>query len=112
MNRAKPGDAGERRHHQRRDCRADIQWSYFNREQRYQGTMHNYSSSGAYIEATRRLTPGATILLHTGKIIIACEKTDGCLSPNATIFAEIKWQHAAREDHDRRRYGAGIRFHL
>ena len=44
--------------------------------------------------------------------LIACENSDGCLPPNATILAEVKWGRTQDEDDDTRTFGAGIRYHL
>ena len=95
----------------RRDCRAGFEWNFFNRSERYEGTMLNYSESGAYIESYHRLIPRATILLHTDKVMIACERSDGCQSPGATLFAEIKWHRTIDEENEIQRFGAGIRYH-
>lgn len=102
----------ERRHQRRQDCRADIEWSYFNRRERYGGAMLNYSEFGAYIESHRELKPGSTILLHTERVMIACETADNCVPPNATLLAEIKWRRTDAADDGAPRFGAGIRYHL
>jgi hypothetical protein len=112
MNQHKPIVPGDRRFHERRDCRADIEWSFFNRRERFDGLMMNFSEAGAYIESFREMKTGATIFLHTGRVIIACEKTDGCLPPNATLLAEVKWGGSYSGESGMRRYGAGIRYHL
>lgn len=101
-----------RRSHPRRNCRGAVEWTLFNRRDRFKGLILNYSEAGAYIESHGELKTGASILLHTGRVIIACEKSDDCLPPNATILAEIKWRRTLHEEHDTRLYGAGIRYHL
>lgn len=102
----------DRRAHPRRECRGAVEWTLFNRSERFSGVILNYSEAGAYIESLRKMKPGSSILLHTGRVMIACEKSDDCLPPNATLLAEIKWGQSQGEVNDIRRYGAGIRYHF
>ena len=105
-------ETSNRRSIERRECRGAIEWTFFNHRERFSGVIVNYSEDGACIESLREMKPGSNILLHTGQVMIACEKLDGCLPPNATLLAEIKWVNPRGEEKDIRRYSAGIRYHL
>jgi hypothetical protein len=112
METRKDETAKDRRSQRRRCCRAAVEWSYFNRRERFTGAMLNFSRGGAYIESDRELRIGATILLHTGRAVIACEKPEGCEPPAATLLAEIKWRRRPTGEDGPPRYGAGIRLHV
>ena len=111
MNRDKPSQPNDRRSHKRRECRGAIEWSFFNHTDRFSGVILNYSETGAYIESPRKIKTGSNILLHTGAVMIACDKTDDCFPPNATLLAEIKWVKSSAEGKGPRPCGAGIRYH-
>jgi hypothetical protein len=105
-------ETDNRRSIERRGCRGAIQWSFFNHRERFNGVIVNYSEAGAAIESSQKMKPGSNILLHTGRVMIACERMDGCLPPHATLLAEIKWVKSHDEGKDTRRFSAGIRYHL
>ena len=105
-------ETSNRRSIERRGCRGAIEWSFFNHSERFSGVLVNYSEAGAAIESLQEMKPGSNILLHTGRIMIACERMDGCLPPHATLLAEIKWVKPHDEGKDTRLYSAGIRYHL
>jgi hypothetical protein len=111
MNRDKPSQPSDRRSHKRRECRGAIEWTFFNHTDRFSGVILNYSEAGAYIVSRRKMKPGSTILLHTGPVMIACDRIDDCFPPNATLLAEIKWVTSSAEGRGPRPCGAGIRFH-
>ena len=105
-------ETSNRRSIERRGCRGAIEWSFFNHRERFNGVIVNYSEAGASIESWQEMKPGSNILLHTSRILIACERMDGCLPPHATLLAEIKWVKLHYEGKDTRHYSAGIRYHL
>jgi hypothetical protein len=99
----------ERRNMERRWCRCEANWSYFNKEICVSGRLLNFSLGGSYFETARPIIPGATVLIRVLKCTALLGEHSQDLRFNA--MAEVKW---CREmmDLEKAWYGVGVRYHF
>lgn len=54
----------ENRREPRNRCNAIMEWAYFNKIERFEGTLLNYNKSGGYLESTIEPFVGSTIFMR------------------------------------------------
>ena len=99
----------EKRGHERHDCEAIVEWSYFNKNQFFDAKLRNFSKSGVYFETGHDLKPGATIFL---KMIFVSSSEINSLDhehPRLVSLGEVKWR-IDLSGSDQPYYGVGVRF--
>jgi hypothetical protein len=100
----------EKRCEDRRECNATVEWAYFNKAEFFDAQLLNFSDSGGYMECTRPLIPGATILIR----LQTCTASDGdsaYRNLKTTALGEVKWCRELRAEPPSR-FGIGLRYHF
>ena len=99
----------DKRMHERYDCEARINWSYFNRKRCFSGTIFNVGRNGVYFETDKKIEPNTTILFRLEAILgdhrPLSEKN--CL--HTIAIADVKWCHEFCNENSVY-YGAGVRY--
>lgn len=105
----------EKRRDERFACRSPVEWTYFNRPERYSGQMCNFSLNGACFECPQALMKGATILVrlegHPAECRPECRGGSDCPWPRTMILAEVKWCRGISGSAPPR-FGVGVKLHL
>ena len=102
-------DVTEKRNSDRHPCEVPVIWSYFNRDQVYNGRKLNYSREGVYFESDTPPRPGATILIkrHYGsEENCVFEMREGY---REIILGEVRWCNEIR-DGDNTYCGVGVQY--
>jgi hypothetical protein len=105
----------EKRREERFSCGSPVEWAYFNKPEKHNARMRNFSHAGACFESSEALVHGATILVrleaYQAECRSDCEDKSDCPWPRSIILGDVKWCH----DITGRRlplYGVGVKFHL
>jgi hypothetical protein len=98
----------ERRNMERRWCRCEAHWSYFNKESCVKGHVLNFSLGGSYFETARPIIPGTTVLIRVLQCTDLMSEHPKDLRFNA--IAEVKWCQEM-QDLEKAWYGVGVRYH-
>jgi len=105
----------EKRHDERFACRTSVEWTYFNKSEKHNARMLNYSQTGFCLESSEALINGATIMVrlenYRAQCGAECKQGDDCPWPRLVSLGEVKWcrhfPQAALQ-----RFGVGVKFHL
>jgi len=105
----------DKRREERFSCGSPLEWAYFNKAEKHDARMRNFSHAGACFECSQAPVHGATIMVRLGAYQTECrsdckEESD-CPWPRLLVLGEVKW---CREITDGRLplFGVGVRFHL
>lgn len=99
----------ERRNMERRWCKCEADWSYFNRGNGVKGHVLNFSRGGSYLETARPITPGTTVLIRVLQCTEFMREHSQDLRFNAV--AEVKWCRKMKQ-FEEPSYGVGVRYHF
>ena len=81
----------EKRAYGRNSIRADVLFSYFNREPSYSAQIMNLGTGGMCINSSLLLKPGATLCIHLKKIHPEASGTGFCEGVRFVTLGEVKW---------------------
>jgi len=105
----------EKRHNERFACRTAVEWAYFNKSEKHNARMLNYSQTGACFESSEALINGATIMVrledYRAECGSECKLGDDCPWPRLVSLGEVKWCRHFPEA-ALQRFGVGVKFHL
>lgn len=100
----------EKRSENRQECNAAVEWAYFNKPDFFDAQLLNFSGGGGYLECTRPLIPGATILVR----LQACANSGedpAYRHLRTTALGEVKWCRELQAELSCR-FGIGLRYHF
>jgi hypothetical protein len=105
----------EKRCDARFSCRAPVEWAYFNKPDKHNARMLNYSQTGACFECAEALVNGATIMVrleaYRADCGSGCRNKDECPWPRSIGLGEVKWC-LGLPGIGVQRFGVGVKFHL
>jgi len=81
----------EKRAYSRNGVRADVLFSYFNKEPSYPAKIMNLGTGGMCINSCLFIKPGATVCIHLKKIHPEASNTDIYEGLRYVTLAEVKW---------------------
>jgi hypothetical protein len=99
----------ERRNMERQWCKCEVNCSYFNKTGYLKGHVLNFSRAGSYLETSRPITPGSTVLIRVLQCADFMREHSNDLRFNA--LAEVKWCRKMNGTEDAG-YGVGVRYHF
>lgn len=102
-------DTPERREHLRHNCKANIEWAYFNSAKYFDGKLLNFSRGGVYMETVHDITPGSTIIIRLGKVFSGKSESADHEYPRLVSLGEVTWHLKLWRRH-RDCFGAGVRY--
>ena len=70
---------------------ADIEFSYFNKQRRYEAQMLNHSNEGMCFKSEISLQPGATVCIRVKNFQPPGARKDDCRGLRSVTLAEAKW---------------------
>lgn len=110
-----PTEDRDKRRDERFACRTPVEWTYFNKPERYSAQMRNFSTAGACFECSQALVHGATILVRLEGYQAECrsECTDQslCPWPRSIVLGEVRWCRGISGS-GLPPFGVGVKFHL
>lgn len=105
----------DKRREERFSCGSPVEWAYFNRPEKHNARMRNFSYAGVCLESPEALVHGATIVVrleaYEAECRSDCKDKNACPWPRSLILGEVKWCR----DINRSRpslFGIGVKFHL
>lgn len=105
----------DKRRDERFACRSPVEWTYFNKAERYSAQMRNFSMAGACFECSQALSQGATILVrlegYQAECRSECTDINDCPWPRSIVLGEVKWCRGITGSGPLR-FGVGVRFHI
>jgi hypothetical protein len=109
------GHPEEKRQNERFSCGSPVEWAYFNKPEKYNARMRNFSHAGACFESSQALIHGATIMVRLEAYQAECrsgciEKSD-CPWPRSIVLGEVKWCRDLAGS-ELPLFGVGVKFHL
>lgn len=108
-------DSDEKRREERFACGSAVEWAYFNKPEKHNARMRNFSYAGACLESTQALVPGAAIVVrletYPGECRSDCREQSECPWPRSLILGEVKWCRDITRSRPPR-FGVGVKFHL
>jgi hypothetical protein len=81
----------EKRACERRRHTALIEFSYFNKEHRFEAQTLNHCDGGMRFKSAVFLPPGATVYIRVTKIHPNGSSNDDCRGLRSVTLAEVKW---------------------
>jgi len=109
------GQPTEKRYNERLSCRAPVEWGYFNKPEKFNARMLNYSRNGVCFECSRAPINGATIRVrleaYHAECGSECRNNDECPWPRSIGLGEVKWC-LGLPGIGAQRFGVGVKFHL
>jgi hypothetical protein len=105
----------EKRREERFSCGSPVEWAYFNKVEKHNARMRNFSHTGASFECSQALVNGATIMVRLESYQAECrsgcgEKSD-CPWPRSVVLGEVKWCRNVSGG-GVPLFGVGVKFHL
>lgn len=105
----------EKRHEKRFDCGSPVEWTYFNKSEKHNARMRNFSHAGACLESAEALVYGATIIVrleaYQAECRADCQEKSTCPWPRSMVLGEVKWCRGISGS-GLQRFGVGMKFHL
>ena len=80
-----------RREGRRTGCNAEMEWTYFNRQEVAEGRLLNSSRSGGCIESPREAKVPSAVFLRLKRCLPKIGDTSGREVLRTTALAEVKW---------------------
>ena len=99
----------ERRKHDRYNCEASIEWSYFNTGIYFDAKLLNFSRGGVYIETAHDIMPGTTIIMRLIKVFSNKIDSTDLKYPRLVSMGEVTWHTNISRKHQSY-HGAGVRY--
>jgi hypothetical protein len=105
----------EKRREERFSCGSPVEWAYFNKSEKHNARMRNFSRAGACFESSRAPVHGATILVrleaYQTDCRSDCREGSDCPWPRSMVLGEVKW---CRDIAGSRLplFGVGVKFQL
>ena len=99
----------ERRNMKRQWCKCEVNWTYFNKAGDLSGHVLNFSRGGSYLQTTRPITPGSTVLIRVLQCTGFVREHSNDLRFNG--LAEVKWCRKMNGTEDSG-YCVGVRYHF
>jgi len=105
----------EKRCNERLPCSTPVEWGYFNKPEKFNARMLNYSRNGVCFECSRAPINGATIQVrleaYHAECGSECRNNDECPWPRSISLGEVKWC-LGLPGIGAQRFGVGVKFHL
>jgi hypothetical protein len=77
--------------HRRGGCDAEMEWTYFNRQEGVEGRLLNASRSGGCIESPREVRVPSTVLLRLKRCNAMAGEAQARVGVRSATLADVKW---------------------
>jgi hypothetical protein len=81
----------KRRENRRGGCDAEMEWTYFNRQEGAESRLLNFSHSGGCIDSPREAKAPSTVLLRLKRCFAKTRGAPAGEGVRTTALAEVKW---------------------
>jgi hypothetical protein len=109
------GHSEEKRQDERFSCGSPIEWAYFNKPEKHNARMRNFSHTGACFESSQALIHGATIMVRVEDFLAdcrsSCTEENACPWQHSIVLGEVKWCRDITGS-GLPLFGVGVKFHF